>query len=169
MLSLFSCFCAAGAAPVILALDASTTLTAKLSIAGTLGGFGLFTTGLLHWFASPYVHRLAYRAQDDSVEVTTLSLFANPKRRRFAVADAAPPATVHPLSTFAIPGGKYYYVDLDHFENKELAARLAQEPAHAAPEQPGEEGASAAVEGASPAAEGAAERAAAAEGAPPKA
>lgn len=49
-LSLFSCACALAAGPVIFGLDASSTLTAKASIAGTLATFGVFTTGLLQWF-----------------------------------------------------------------------------------------------------------------------
>ena len=47
-LSLFSCACALGAAPIILGLDAGgMSLTAKTSIAATLASFGLFTTGLV--------------------------------------------------------------------------------------------------------------------------
>jgi hypothetical protein len=138
MLSLFSCACAAGAAPVILALDTSMALTAKLSIAGTLGGFGVFTTGLLHWFASPYVHRLVYNPGEDSAVVTTLSLFARPRTRRFGLGEVRAPDTVHPLSTFALSDGRYYYLDMDNFPDKELLSRLAPESlaAHLLAQQP---------------------------------
>ena len=46
-LSLFSCACAVCAGPIILGLDATTTLTAKASITATLASFGMFTTGLV--------------------------------------------------------------------------------------------------------------------------
>lgn len=42
-LSLFSCACALAAGPVMLSLDGPTMATA--SVASTLGGFGIFTTG----------------------------------------------------------------------------------------------------------------------------
>jgi len=119
-----------GAGPVILGLDAGTALQAKLSIAATLGGFGVFTTGLLHWFVAPYVQRLTYHARDDSVEVETLSLRVKPKHHKFSMSDVAPSESVHPLSTFAV-GNKYYYIDADNFRNKALLMRLSSEAAEA--------------------------------------
>lgn len=126
-LSLFSCLCAVGAGPIILGLDPSTSATAKVSIAGTLGSFGVFTTGLLHWFTSPYVHRLVYDPSTDSADVTTLDLLARPRRQHINVAEAREAETMHPLSSFSA-GGKIYYVDADHFANKELLKRLVPQP-----------------------------------------
>ena len=45
MLSLFSCTCTALAAPIIVTLDASSSMGAKLSIAIMLASIGAFTTG----------------------------------------------------------------------------------------------------------------------------
>lgn len=106
-------------------------MQAKLSIAATLGGFGVFTTGLLHWFVAPYVQRLTYHSSDDSVEVETMSLLVKPKRRTFSMSDVVPSESVHPLSTFAVKGGKYYYLDADNFRHKALLVRLSTEAAEA--------------------------------------
>ena len=192
-LSLFSCACAVVAGPIILGLDASTTLTAKLSICGTLASFGIFTTGLvsphpvqwllaadggrggqagltvtmqaaglcasrpaagsssarrtaqplrqpsllsflpplqLTWFTQPYVQRLRYERGSDTVEVTTLSLLAQPRTDRFHVSEAGEADSVHPLTSFQARGRRYY-LDAEHFPDKALMARLVPQAAAA--------------------------------------
>lgn len=141
-LSLFSCCCAVAAGPIILGLDAQNTLQAKLMIAGTLTSFGVFTTGLMHWFTHPYVQRLVYHPQTDEVEVTNLSLFAKPTTRRFHLAEAREADTVHPLTSFEVQG-EYYYIDAEHFPYKALLARLVPQAAAAA----ATEGAEAEIQG----------------------
>jgi hypothetical protein len=123
-LSLFSCACAVGGGPVVFALDSAASVSAKLSVAGTLAGFGVLTTGLCAWFVAPYVQRLTYDPAADVVEVETLTLLNRPRRARFAPAAARPADTLHPLSTFAV-GGRYYFLDPQHFGDKALLARLA--------------------------------------------
>ncbi|KAI7840187.1 hypothetical protein COHA_005970 [Chlorella ohadii] len=139
-LSLFSCACALGAAPVIMGLDAGTTMTAKTSIVATLATFGVFTTGLhlslfmfvvrpftrpqLTWFTQPYVQRLRYDPATDTVEATTLSLLAQPRTDRFHLNEVTEADSVHPLTSFAARGRKYY-VDAQNFPNQELLVRGA--------------------------------------------
>lgn len=124
-LSLFSCACALASGPIIFALDSSaSSIMAKTSIVATLSSFGLFTTGLMHWFTSPYVLRLVHHPETDAVEVSCLNFLARPRTWRFSVADVSQPDTIHPLSTFAA-NGKVYYVDKDSFANKRLLERLA--------------------------------------------
>lgn len=132
-LSLFSCACAVAAGPLIMGLDPSSTLTAKVSIAGTLTSFGLFTTGLLHWFTSPYVHRLVHKPDEEAVEVTTLDVLGRPRSAAVPLAAVHEADSVHPLSSFAA-GGKIYYLDRDHFADKSLLERLAPSPPAATPE-----------------------------------
>lgn len=123
-LSLFSCACAVFGGPVILSLDAAATLSAKVSIAATLGGFGVFTTGLLHWFTKPYVHRLEYWQTGERVSLVSLNVLAVPQKIDFNLSEVQEPNTIHPLSTFAVRG-RYYYIDGDNFGNDELFNKLA--------------------------------------------
>ena len=39
--------------------------------------------GLMHWFTSPYVHRLTYNSETGLTEVETLTLFAKYKMKNF--------------------------------------------------------------------------------------
>lgn len=109
-------------------LDAGSTFTAKASIAGSLASFGIFTTGLLHWFTSPYTHKLVHHPETDSVEITTLDVLGRSRTQTIKLADVSESDSVHPLSSFAA-GGKIYYLDRDYFMDKALLERLAPSPA----------------------------------------
>lgn len=111
------------ACPLILYLDTGSSITAKASIAATLGGFGIFTTGLLHWFTSPYVHRLEHLPKEDTIKVNSLDMLGRRKQRNIPLTEVSEAQSVHPLSSFAA-GGKLYYVDADRFQDKELLARM---------------------------------------------
>ena len=126
-LSLFSCFCALGAGPVIMGLDAGSTFTATVSIAGTLASFGIFTTGLLHWFTSPYTHKLVYDPKTESIDVTTLDMLGRSRTQTIKVADVKEADSVHPLSSFGADG-KIFYLDKDYFVDKALLERLIPSP-----------------------------------------
>ena len=106
----------------MLALEGPST--AVLSIAASLAGFGVFTTGLLHWFTHAYAHRVEYDPGTDVMTVETLNVLARPVQLRFQVGDVEPADGIHPLSNFKIPGGKMLYVDQDNFPDKQLLARL---------------------------------------------
>ncbi|KAL4458309.1 hypothetical protein ABPG75_013174 [Micractinium tetrahymenae] len=130
-LSLFSCACAVAAGPIILGLDAAaTTTTAKVSIVTTLATFGVFTTGLLSWFTQPYIQQLRYERDTDTLEATTLTLFARPRIDRFHIGEVGEVESVHPLSSFQARGRRYY-IDAEHFPDKALLARLMPQAAAA--------------------------------------
>jgi TMEM70/TMEM186/TMEM223 protein family len=122
-LSLFSLACAVGAGPVIIGLDAGDAFTAKASIAATLAGFGTFTTGLLHWFTHPYVHRLTYDPASQDIRLDVLNFLARPKTVDVNLKDVRPAETMHPLASFSV-GEKSYHVDGEYFADKELLAKL---------------------------------------------
>lgn len=128
-LSLFSCCVTISSVPVMMYLDpavlvegaAGTSMTARMSLAGSLSAFGVGTTGLLHWFVSPYVHSLTYG--DGTLRVETLDLFARSRRTELALGDVDGGASdsMHPLSTFRDRrDGRVYYVDKEYFHHKEL-------------------------------------------------
>jgi hypothetical protein len=127
-LSLFSCACAMAAGPIILGLDGGpSTLTAKLSIAGTLTSFGVFTTGLLHWFTHPYIHKLVHNPKDSTIDINILDVLGRPQTKHIKIADVGEAESVHPLSSFAV-NGKVFYLDRDHFKDKTLLEILAPSP-----------------------------------------
>lgn len=101
-LSLFSCACAVGAGPVILGLDSGMGLPAKLSLTATLASFGVFTTGLLHWFVTPYVQRMEVNRATGDVTAEVLTLFGGSRQRTFNLADAQPTEGYNPLTTFQV-------------------------------------------------------------------
>ena len=118
-LSLFSCLLTTAAAPTLAATE-SMPPAARATAAVGIAGFGLFTTGLLHWFVGPYVHELTWR--DDgagaSIELTTLDVLGTKRKRSLPLSRvAAPPAgSIHPQATFSDSAtGKLYYVDVDNF------------------------------------------------------
>lgn len=84
-----------------------------------------FLTGLMHWFSSPYTHRLEYEPTTDTVEVEVLNLLARPVRLRFRPQEAQPVESVHPLASFKA-NGRLLYLDTDNFPDKELLRRLVQ-------------------------------------------
>jgi hypothetical protein len=84
----------------------------------------------LTWFTQPYVQRLRYEHGSDTVEVTTLSLLAQPRTDRFHVSEARDADSVHPLTSFQARG-RLYYLDAEHFPDKALMARLVPQAAAA--------------------------------------
>lgn len=131
-LSLFSCLLTTAAAPTLAATEAMPP-AARAAAAAGVAGFGLFTTGLLHWFVGPYVHELTWRKggedgaadEDDAIELTTLDFFGARRRQRLPLSRvAAPPeGSVHPQATFSDSAtGKLYYIDVDNFVSVSAAS-----------------------------------------------
>mmetsp|Transcript_26996 Transcript_26996/g.64033 ORF Transcript_26996/g.64033 Transcript_26996/m.64033 type:complete len:234 (-) Transcript_26996:202-903(-) len=116
-------------APMLVYLqgDAAMTLAAKAGLACTLCGFGALTTGLLQWFASPYVCCLRHDKTTGMIDVKTLSFFAQERWNRFHVNEVSPTASFSPVSTFDARG-KTFYVDPDHFQDLDLLAKLTSVP-----------------------------------------
>lgn len=130
-LSLFSCFVTISSVPIMIYLDpavlvegaAATSMTARMSLAGSLSAFGLGTTGLLNFFVKPYVHSLKYDGSGKVLEVETLDFFARKRLTELKLDDVEGGAkdSMHPLSTFRDKrNGRVYYIDRDFFHHDEL-------------------------------------------------
>ena len=131
LLSLVSSGTTLASAPLLVtAGPAEMSWYAKASLAASLSGFGLFTTGLLHWFTYPYVHRLIHHVRTDTCTATQLNVFGRPKSTSFKVSDATVPQTVRPMVSFVV-ANRYYFIDSASFNNQELYSRLV--PAEEAP------------------------------------
>jgi len=129
MLSISSCAATVIGAPIIVAMGDASGAAAKVGIAGALLTFGVFTTGLMHLYTKPYVHKMwVTNLPKDStkeswdaiqVKVERLGIFANRKTETFAVGDTKPYEGWHPLGTFQ---HKNYpmYLDRDHFPDADL-------------------------------------------------
>jgi len=115
-LSVASCFLTTAGAPIIIGLSRpDLSFGMQIATASSLACFGLFTTGLLQWFVSPYV--LSMRARSPHLlEVERLNFLA---RRVVDVidvrVDVSPPQTVKPLSTF-MGKGRIYFFDREHWD-----------------------------------------------------
>ena len=111
LLSLGSLMVTTVGAPLLVFLSASEGVSemAKISLSGTVVLFGLFTTGLLSYFASPYVLRLNLNG-DDTATITTMDVLARPKTVTIRVDEMGEPRTLRPLATFQARG-RIFFVD----------------------------------------------------------
>ncbi|KAK9833075.1 hypothetical protein WJX74_006371 [Apatococcus lobatus] len=124
LLSVFSCASAFAAAPLILGLDSGLeTLAAKASVASTLCCFGMFTTGLMHWFTGPYVHQLTYDRSTQRFSAKTMSLLARPVHTSFSAQDVRYPQSLRPNVTFQV-GNQFFALDVDNFPDRSVLAKL---------------------------------------------
>lgn len=129
LLSLSTCCLSVSLGPVITFMTSTdTNVILKGAVASTVIFFSASTTAVLHWFVSPYIHKLRWKPGSDSFEVEMLSWLAThvPKTIRFA--DIRPPETNRPFVTFKA-NGKFYFVDAEHCHNKALLARLTPQKA----------------------------------------
>ncbi|KAK9823167.1 hypothetical protein WJX72_000778 [[Myrmecia] bisecta] len=123
-LSLFSFACSIVGGPLLVLWGApGAPLAAQASIMVTICGFGFFTTALLHWFTSPYIHRLTYHKSSGLVEVDSLTFLAQHVKDSFHISELEYPDTLRPQVTFKAKN-KLFYVDADNFADKELLTRL---------------------------------------------
>lgn len=95
----------------------------KGAVASSVIFFSATTTGVLHWFVSPYIHKLRWRPGSDSFEVEMMSWLATYIPRTIKFADIRPPETNRPFVTFKA-NGNFYFIDTEHCHNKALLARL---------------------------------------------
>ena len=58
--------------------------------------------GLLHWFTSPYVRRLVFDRSSGTLEINTLSIFAQPQTTRIHLSEIRYPDTLRPQVTFQV-------------------------------------------------------------------
>jgi hypothetical protein len=83
--------------------------TSRIGIAG----FGLFTTSLLHWVSSPYIHKL-FELPNGEFEAETRSLFGRVRVTRFNRQTVAPrnERSLRPFASFVV-GKKVLYLHSD--------------------------------------------------------
>lgn len=124
LLSLSTCCLSVSLGPVITFMTSpDMNVILKGAVASTVIFLSASTTAALHWFVSPYVHKLRWQPGADSFEVVMLSWLATPLPRTVRFADVRPPQTQRPFVTFKA-GGDFYFVDAEHFRDKALLARL---------------------------------------------
>ncbi|CAN8316522.1 unnamed protein product [Cochlearia groenlandica] len=124
LLSLSTCCLSVSLGPVITFMTSpGLNVIMKGAVASTVIFLSASTTAALHWFVSPYVHKLRWQPGSDTFEVemmTWLATFA-PKTLKFS--DIRYPDTQRPFVSFKADGN-YYFVDPDRCPNKALLARL---------------------------------------------
>ncbi|KAG4943862.1 hypothetical protein JHK85_048508 [Glycine max] len=124
LLSLSTCCLSVSLGPVITFMTSpDMNVILKGAVASSVIFLSATTTAALHWFVSPYVHKLRWQPGSDSFEVEMLSWLATyiPKTIKFS--DIRPPQTNRPFVTFKA-NGNFYFVDAEHCHNKALLARL---------------------------------------------
>ncbi|KAI5575207.1 hypothetical protein POPTR_010G219400v4 [Populus trichocarpa] len=131
MLSLSTCCLSVSLGPVVTFMTSQdTNVILKGAVASSVIFFSASTTAALHWFVSPYIHKLRWQPGSDSFEVEMMSWLATyiPKTIKFA--DIRLPETNRPFVTFKA-NGNFYFVDSEHCHNKALLNRLTpQKSAH---------------------------------------
>uniref|UniRef100_A0A2P2IWR0 Transmembrane protein 70 n=1 Tax=Rhizophora mucronata TaxID=61149 RepID=A0A2P2IWR0_RHIMU len=130
LLSLSTCCLSVSLGPVITFMTSpDLNVIFKGAVASTVILFSASTTAALHWFASPYIHKLRWQPGSDNFEVEMMSWLATYIPRTIKFADIRPPQTNRPYVTFKA-NGNFYFVDVEHCPNKALLAKLTpQKPA----------------------------------------
>lgn len=124
LLSLSTCCLSVSLGPVITFMTSpDMNVILKGAVASTVIFLSASTTAALHWFVSPYIHKLRWQPGSDSFQVEMLSWLATHIPRTIKFADIRPPETNRPFVTFKA-NGTFYFVDKDHCHNKALLARL---------------------------------------------
>ncbi|CAH8264856.1 unnamed protein product [Arabidopsis lyrata] len=124
LLSLSTCCLSVSLGPVITFMTSpGLNVIMKGAVASTVIFLSASTTAALHWFVTPYVHKLRWQPGSDTFEVEMMTWLATftPKTLKFS--DIRYPDTQRPYVSFKADGN-YYFVDADHCPNKALLARL---------------------------------------------
>ncbi|KAF5453459.1 hypothetical protein F2P56_028360 [Juglans regia] len=125
LLSLSTCCLSVSLGPVITFMTSpDMNVILKGAVASSVIFLSATTTAALHWFVSPYVHKLRWQPGSDSFEVEMMSWLATYVPRTIKFADIRPPETNRPFVTFKA-NGSFYFVDEEHCHNKALLARLS--------------------------------------------
>ncbi|KAK9913276.1 hypothetical protein M0R45_037098 [Rubus argutus] len=129
LLSLSTCCLSVSLGPVITFMTSpDMNVILKGAVASSVIFLSASTTAALHWFVSPYIHKLKWKPGSDSFEVEMLSWLATYIPRTIKFADIRPPETQRPFVTFKA-NGQFYFVDADHCHNKALLAKLTPQKA----------------------------------------
>ncbi|KAK8504331.1 hypothetical protein V6N13_062680 [Hibiscus sabdariffa] len=131
MLSLSTCCLSVSLGPVITFMTSpDMNVILKGAVASSVIFLSATTTAALHWFVSPYIHKIRWQPGSDSFEVEMMSWLATYVPRTIKFADIRPPETNRPFVTFKA-NDNFYFVDAEHCHNKALLARLTpQKAAH---------------------------------------
>eukprot|EP00897_Mesotaenium_endlicherianum_P002130 jgi/Mesen1/1945/ME000146S01030 len=124
VLSVTTCFLSMTLGPVVTFYTLpGVSILVKGTIATLMMLLSASTTAGLHWFSSPYIHKLAWRPGADRVQVELLSWMATKTTYDFNLSEVKAADTQRPLVTF-VAKGKYLYVDRDSFPDQELYRQL---------------------------------------------
>ncbi|KAL3677434.1 hypothetical protein R1sor_027382 [Riccia sorocarpa] len=127
MLSLSTCCLSVFGGPfVTFFTNPELSVIMKGALCSTMVVLSASTTFALHWFASPYIHKLTWVPGSNEVDVEVLSWLATKLKRKIKLSDIRTPYTQRPLVTFAA-NNEYYFIDKDSFPNKELLDKLLPE------------------------------------------
>ncbi|KAK4436009.1 hypothetical protein Salat_0764600 [Sesamum alatum] len=124
LLSLSTCCLSVSLGPVITFMTSpDMNVILKGAVASSVIFLSASTTAALHWFVSPYVHKLRWQPGSDSFEVEMMSWLATYLPKTIKFADIRPPETNRPFVSFKA-NGNFYFVDAEHCHNKALLAKL---------------------------------------------
>lgn len=124
LLSLSTCCLSVSLGPIVTFMTSQdTNVILKGAVASSVIFLSASTTGALHWFVSPYVHRLRWQPGSDSFEVDMMSWLGTYITKTIMFADIRPPDTNRPYVSFKA-SGNFYYIDAEHLDNKALLAKL---------------------------------------------
>lgn len=127
MLSLSTCCLSVVGGPfVTFFTNPELSVIMKGALCSTMVLLSASTTYALHWFASPYVHKLTWVPGSKEVDVEMLSWMTTKLKKKIKLSDIRTPYTQRPLVTFAA-NSDYYFIDKDNFRNKELLDQLLPE------------------------------------------
>lgn len=131
LLSLSTCCLSVSLGPVITFMTSpDMNVIIKGAVASSVIFLSASTTAALHWFVSPYIHKLRWHPGSDSFEVEMMSWLATYLPKTIKFSDIRPAETNRPFVTFKA-NNEFYFVDADHCHNKALLARLTpQKSAH---------------------------------------
>ncbi|PIN07447.1 putative membrane protein [Handroanthus impetiginosus] len=124
LLSLSTCCLSVSLGPVITFMTSpDMNVILKGAVASSVIFLSASTTAALHWFVSPYIHKLRWQPGSDSFEVEMMTWLATYEPRTIKFADIRPPETNRPFVSFKA-NGQFYFVDAEHCHNKALLAKL---------------------------------------------
>ncbi|KAL2896516.1 Transmembrane protein 70-like protein mitochondrial [Bienertia sinuspersici] len=131
LLSLSTCCLSVSLGPVITFMTSpEMNVILKGGVASTVIFFSASTTAILHWFVSPYIHKIRWQPGSDTFEAEMMSWLATPLTKTIKFADIRVADTNRPFVTFKA-NDNFYFVDADHCQNKALLAKLTpQKPTH---------------------------------------
>ncbi|KAL5717876.1 hypothetical protein ACHQM5_010832 [Ranunculus cassubicifolius] len=124
LLSLSTCCLSVSLGPVITFMTSpDMNVILKGAVASSVIFLSATTTGALHWFVSPYIHKLRWQPGSDSFEVDMMTWLATFVTKTIKFSDVKHAETNRPYVSFKA-NGEFYFVDADHCHNKALLARL---------------------------------------------